>query len=88
MTVLQLVIRLGLINNITKRFCMMAMTKPEVLEIVKLYKVGWGYRNIARITGKREKVVENVLVGKTFTSITGGRLCNGKRSKDKLAIYK
>jgi hypothetical protein len=71
-----------------KGVCMMAMTKPEVLEIVKLYKEGWGYRNIARMTGKREKVVENVLIGKTFRSITGGRLCNGKRSKDKLAIYK
>jgi hypothetical protein len=71
-----------------KGVCMMAMTKPEVLEIVDLYKQGWGYRNIARMTGKREKVVENVLIGKTFRSITGGRLCNGKRSKDKLAIYK
>lgn len=64
------------------------LTKAEVKQILKLYQEGWGYRNIARIIGRKERAVENVLIGKTFTSITGGRVCNGKRKASELAIYK
>jgi len=64
------------------------MSKSEVKEIVKLWNQGWGYRNIARIIGRSEKAVENVLLGKYHTDVTGGRICNGKRPAKQLAIYR
>ncbi|MEM8668767.1 MAG: helix-turn-helix domain-containing protein [Planctomycetota bacterium] len=63
------------------------LSNNQVREILKLYQQGWGYRNIARIIGRSERSVENVLTGKTHRDVTGGRICNGKRPAKLLAIY-
>ncbi len=63
------------------------LNRTEVKQILAYYRDGWGYRNIARMMGIRERVVENVLTGRTYRSITGGRICNGQRPKKSLAIY-
>lgn len=55
------------------------LTESEVREIIKLHRAKLGERNIARIIGKNEETVRNVLRGTTWRHITGGRLAKGRR---------
>lgn len=66
---------------------MSCLDRHDVLEIVSLYRQGWGVINIAGQLGFDEYLVERVLTGQTYTKITGGRIMNGKRPTKELAIY-
>ena len=67
-------------------------TDDDVREVVRLHNQGWGYRAICRRLNDAgvlctEASVRDILRGKTYTRITGGRLRRGKRPKDQLACY-
>ena len=69
---------------------MKQLTRQEIKEIARLYRQGWGARNIARIIGKSEDTVVDVLRGRTAKTrrILGGRIMNGKRPAAQLEVYK
>lgn len=64
------------------------LERHEVLEIVALYRRGWGVINISGELEISEKTVERVLLGQRYAKITGGRIMQGKRPAAKLAIYR
>ncbi len=68
--------------------CQGNIETETVREIVKLYREGWGCRSIHRITGVAETSVRQILRGKNYKHITGGRVMNGKRPNQKLEYYK
>lgn len=64
------------------------MTDAQCRQAIKLYHEGWGCRNIARMIGTTENSVRELLRGRKYHHITGGkRIMHGKRPGKKLAIY-
>lgn len=65
-----------------------SIKSETVKEIVKLYRDGWGCRSIFRITGVPETIVRQILRGKNYKHITGGRVMKGRRPNRSLEYYK
>ena len=61
------------------------LTETEVLMMIRLYRDGWGERNIALMSGRHESTVRTVLRGKHRHNRR--RIMNGQRPKKTLAIY-
>lgn len=59
-------------------------TDAEVIEVVDLYNLGYGVRTISRLVTMSESNIEQILEGKIRRAITGGRIMNGRRSKESL----
>lgn len=65
-----------------------SIKSETVKEIVKLYREGWGCISISRITGVPETSVRQILRGKNYKHITGGRVMKGRRPNRSLEFYK
>jgi len=65
-----------------------SIESKTVEEIVKLYREGWGCRSIFRITGVPETSVRQILRGKNYKHITGGRVMKGRRPNRNLRYYR
>ena len=68
---------------------MIRLTESEVRQVVALCRQGYGWRNVARRLGKPEETIRDIFRGRTWRSVTGGRLTpQGKRPGKQLAIYR
>jgi hypothetical protein len=64
------------------------MTVENVRQIMALHSDGHGERSISYEIDQNEETVRNVLRGKTWRHITGGRLAKGRRPSKQLARYR
>lgn len=63
-----------------------SLKDEEVLEVVSLFKAGFGCRRISQKLDIKENTCRAILRGRNYRNLTGGRLMNGKRQKTKRTV--